>query len=236
VTITKSSCLDELSKTGKTVDEDLFLVACIVNLCRAGEAQDASGLKPNANIFDNTMRALLSKGDEGMADEFAPDDSEELLNTLKKKAKKTKKSLKKVRKKGVLRKIAKKKSGKRKKGRKGQPVWQKRLSVLVSATRPRKGKGPSKRSLERAQRQAKLVKKVHGMVKKMQKTISLSKGKRKGKRKRNKKKKKRKVAKKLMKKLRKKKSKKQAKKAQSKAKKTFIQSKNLYKEQQSTTH
>merc|ERR1712228_311437 len=85
--ITKIVALEELGRTGKTVDEELFLVACVVNLCRAGQAADASAVKPNLNVFDNAMKVLVSSEVEGKADELEPDESEELLSHLKAQAK-----------------------------------------------------------------------------------------------------------------------------------------------------
>jgi hypothetical protein len=75
------------TKLTRTIDEDLFLVACIIVLLRAGQAEDASMVKPNGNIFDITMKELLRSGNDGKADEYEPNGSEALLLRLKSQAK-----------------------------------------------------------------------------------------------------------------------------------------------------
>jgi hypothetical protein len=87
--ITRSLVLQHLGQTKltRTIDEDLFLVACIIVLLRAGQAEDVSLVKPNENIFDNTMKELLCSGSDGKADEYEPNASEALLLRLKSQAK-----------------------------------------------------------------------------------------------------------------------------------------------------
>jgi len=79
--ITKEAALEELTRTGKVVDLDLFDLACVVILCRGGQAEDALALKPNTNVFDNAMQDFLLNH-PAEADSLEPDESVDLLNQL----------------------------------------------------------------------------------------------------------------------------------------------------------
>eukprot|EP00930_Biecheleria_cincta_P082673 TRINITY_DN72360_c0_g1_i1.p1 TRINITY_DN72360_c0_g1~~TRINITY_DN72360_c0_g1_i1.p1 ORF type:complete len:1095 (+),score=224.39 TRINITY_DN72360_c0_g1_i1:45-3287(+) len=84
-TITKSIVLNELQQADMAIDEQLFLVSCVITLFRAGQAQEASEVKPNDNRFDGAMKRLLEEKIVGQVGELTPDDSQDdLLNLLKK--------------------------------------------------------------------------------------------------------------------------------------------------------
>lgn len=81
--ITKAKVLSELDKTGSIVDPQLFLVACVVNLMRSGQAQQESEVKPNnGNKFDEAMEKLISEGSSGKPDELPPVVSVDLVVSL----------------------------------------------------------------------------------------------------------------------------------------------------------
>jgi len=86
--INKAKVLSELRKTGSNVDQQLFLVACVVNLMRSGQAQQESEVKPNnGNKFDEAMKKLISEGSAGKTDELPPDSSVEKLVSLQQRTK-----------------------------------------------------------------------------------------------------------------------------------------------------
>jgi len=86
--ISKAKVLRELDKTKKNVDRQLFLVACVVNLMRAGCAQKESDVKPNnGNRLDKVVKQLIAEGVAGKPDELPPDSSQEKLASLQRIAK-----------------------------------------------------------------------------------------------------------------------------------------------------
>merc|ERR1711879_163856 len=81
--LTRAKVLGELIKRGEAVDLQLFLVACVVLLMRAGYAQEESDVKPNnGNKFDEAIKKMISEEGSGRPDELPPDGSEEKLASL----------------------------------------------------------------------------------------------------------------------------------------------------------